>query len=290
MTWEETIIFIRKEPKYKFLVEAAYFEENLPLNVERFEKSEEWKEILAVLQQTQKSYQRVLDIGAGNGITSVAFARLGCEVSSVEPDPSLTIGAGAIRKLKEYYHLANLSVFEAFAEEIQFPDAHFDLVFARQCMHHAYDLEKFVAEASRVLKPGGLFMTVRDHVVFDEKDKAWFLEMHPLHKFYGGENAFSPDEYKRAFKKAGLKILSELKHYESVINYFPLQKSDIENHTRNLMQKRKEALRKKSAFLAQIPVFFSLYSLYLDLKVGKIKPLNERDVPGRMYSYICVKA
>jgi len=36
MNWHETIEYIRTCPEYKELVEKAYLEEDLPLNIERF--------------------------------------------------------------------------------------------------------------------------------------------------------------------------------------------------------------------------------------------------------------
>lgn len=67
----------------------------------------------------------------------------------------------------------------------------FDVVFARQAMHHAYHLESFILAAYRVLNNKGILITIRDHVVETPKEKEIFLANHPLHKFYGGENAFS---------------------------------------------------------------------------------------------------
>jgi ubiquinone/menaquinone biosynthesis C-methylase UbiE len=213
LNWEQTIQFIRTKPEYKDLVEKAYFEENLPLNVERFRQSEEFQETKQLLKQLTPNARFLLDIGSGNGISAVSFALEGYDVVTVEPDPSNTIGAGAIRQLKAHYNLSNLEVYESFAEDIKFPGETFDIVYSRQCMHHAYDLARFVSEAFRVLKKSGIFITVRDHVVYDQKDKDLFLEAHPLHKFYGGENAFTLNEYEGALKKAGFTIEKRLGHY-----------------------------------------------------------------------------
>src|SRR5947209_473204 len=90
------------------------------------------------------------------------------------------------RELIQQTYMDDITVHQSFAEDIGFGDEIFDIVYVRQAMHHAYDLEIFVKECARVLKKGGLFITIRDHVIRDEKDKAWFLEMHPLQKFYGG--------------------------------------------------------------------------------------------------------
>ena len=66
ITWEEIIIKIRKEPAYRELVELAYFEEDLALNVERFRSSEEFEETLKMLRTYTKdiSDQKLLDLGA----------------------------------------------------------------------------------------------------------------------------------------------------------------------------------------------------------------------------------
>lgn len=286
MTWEETIKYIRTQPEYQYLVEKAYFEEDLPLNVERFKASEEFIETLQLIKKYQPQGKKLLDIGCGNGISSIAFALNNYQVTAVEPDPSQTIGAGAIRQLVKHYNLSNVQVHEAFAEEIQFPPASFDIVYIRQAMHHAHDLDKFIGECGRVLKKGGLLITVRDHVVFNEKDKAWFLETHPLQKFYGGENAFSPQEYKNAMQKAGLGIVSELKFYDSVINFFPATTRQIKEQ---VFVERKAIFKRKTGILSYLPWGFSLFNLYLDKKVGNSGTLDDSLVPGRMYSYLAIK-
>jgi len=287
MTWEETIRFIRTQSEYIDLVEKAYFEEDLSLNVERFKQSEEFIETLQLLKQYQPNAKTILDIGSGNGISSIALALEGYNVVTIEPDSSDTVGAGAIRTLKTHYNLSNLEVFEAFAEELQLPNESFDIVYARQCMHHAYDLDKFVAEASRVTKKNGLFITIRDHVVFDKKDKEWFLENHPLQKFYCGENAFTPTEYKTAILNAGLKIEKEIKYYDSVINYFPSSKEEISDMFQIRKNKVISHLNTKIGVLSRLSFLQKMYFKRIGLNKNSV--YDERKIPGRMYSYLAVK-
>jgi len=289
MTWEETIRYIRTQPEYKGLVNQAYLEEDLPLNVERFLASQEFEETRNLLQKYLPEGRILLDIGAGNGVSSIAFALSGYEVTALEPEESETVGTGAIKKLEKHYQLSNVHIVKAFAEDMPFPDETFDIVYARQSMHHAHNLERFVAEAARVLKKGGVFFTARDHVVFDEKDKSWFLEMHPLHKFYGGENAFKAEEYKSAMQKAGLNILREFKYFDSVINYYPMTNDYISNYVNHEIQRREKHLQRRIGLLGRLSFVKKLYHLYLDKKTGKILPLDERNIPGRMYSYLCIK-
>ncbi len=287
MNWEETIQYIRTIPEYGELVEKAYFDEDLILNVKRFAQSEEFVKTLALIENYQPQAKKILDIGCGNGISAVNFALKGFEVTAVEPDPSETVGAGAIRKLKTINKLDNIEIHEALAEDIKFEDAAFDVVYIRQAMHHAMDLNKFIKEAVRVLKPNGLLLTIRDHVIFNEKDKQWFLENHPLQKFYGGENAYTPQEYKNAFILAGATIIEELKYYDNVINYFPITTMEKEAMKQQYFQQHKLLLKNKLGILANLPFVFQLYKLAKGINHSKV--YDESKVPGRMYSYIAIK-
>jgi ubiquinone/menaquinone biosynthesis C-methylase UbiE len=295
MTWEETIIFIRNMPEYDELVEKAYFDENLILNVERFKSSIEYAETKKLItkyypafaEEKSKGRQKILDIGSGNGISAISFALDGYAVTSVEPDVSETIGAGAIRRLKLHYALQDLEIHETIAEEIRVKDECFDIVYCRQCMHHASDLGKFVKNAYRVLKKGGLFITVRDHVILNQQDKKWFLECHPLQKYYDGENAFTGDEYKSAFRKAGFEMQKELKFYDSVINYYPETKVNLERRVAIENGYRLQSLKKHIGLLANISILQSIYFKYVNNKYGPV--LNENHFLGRMYSYVSLK-
>ena len=213
MTWEETVKFIRCQPEFKDLVEKAYFDENLQLNAERFMCSEEFEETLHVLREFSPKAKSILDVGGGNGISTIAFAMSGYDVTVAEPDTSETVGTGAIRQLLKIYNVEHVKVCEEFAEKIKTSNL-FDVIYVRQAMHHAYDLNLFLKNLSVLLKPGGLLLTVRDHVVFNDNDKQWFLREHPLQKFYGGENAFTEKEYVSAFRNAGLTIQLMLRHFD----------------------------------------------------------------------------
>lgn len=282
MNWEETIQYIRTQPQYNELVRTAYFEEELELNVERFKNSEEYQETVTLIKQYAPQATQILDIGSGNGISAIAFALDGYRVVALEPDPSNTIGAGAINRLIKFYSLTNITVYEQFAETIDFKEQKFDVVYVRQAMHHAYDLNLFIFNIARLLKKGGILFTVRDHVVYNDNDKAWFLEAHPLHKFYGGENAFTKEEYQTAFIRAGLSIELCLSYYDSVINYFPLTKKELLLEFNRQEQMYKNQLKKKLGSIGAIPLVFDLYKK-IKLK-GKI--LNEAAIPGRLYSFI----
>jgi ubiquinone/menaquinone biosynthesis C-methylase UbiE len=287
MNWEESIQMIRGIEEFNELVKNAYFDEDLSLNIERFQASEEFAETLKILKRYSPSANNILDIGSGNGVSAVSFALEAYKVTAVEPDPSSTVGAGAIRTLKDLYNLDTLTIHEAYAEDINFDDATFDIVYVRQAMHHAKELNKFVEECVRVLKPNGLFLTVRDHVIYNAKDKQLFLDAHPLHKYYGGENAYTSSAYGDAIRNAGAIIIKELKYYDSVINYYPITTEQLEKTKKDYLKKFKKHLKRKIGLVSKLPFVFRIYKFTNNINVNNV--LDERTIPGRMYSYISLK-
>ena len=270
MNWEETILEVRANPIYVDLVREAYLGPDLAENVKRFSSSAEFRETIKELkaQAGDLKGKKMLDIGAGNGISTIAFALHGIHVTALEPDPSETIGAGAIRISAKKHNVSQIvEVVEAWGESLPFPDDYFDIVYGRQVMHHAHELSTFVYEGARVLKEGGVFMTTRDHVIKDEKDKEAFLERHPLHKFYGGENAFTLAEYSNAITDAGLKIKRSLDAASTPINYDPWNKNKV---------------RSKFGVIGKLPIISDIL-----LKMVKIR-LNR--IPGRLHTFVASKS
>jgi 2-polyprenyl-3-methyl-5-hydroxy-6-metoxy-1,4-benzoquinol methylase len=286
MTWEETIRHIRSNDEYKDLVKEAYLEADLQLNVERFSGSVEFSETLKLIDRHLTGVLTILDVGCGNGIASVSFARRGHNVMAIDPDPSETVGTGAVRKLKDELKLSNLEVVTSTAEDLKLNDQSFDLVYCRQAMHHANDLPLFIRNITRYLRKGGLLLTIRDHVVYNTEDKMKFLAGHPLQKFYHGENAFRREDYLKAFTEANLIPEIELKFFDSEINYFPLKMAEVKARAQEEEQTIKSKLRDKLGFLAD---FMPAYFLYKSFIFDPQSMTHEKFFPGRMYSFLSIK-
>jgi len=222
-TWEEAVTWLKGQPDQAELVRACFYDDPLIDAAERYFASSEWvaaRKLLGALGG------RALDVGAGRGISSYALARDGWQVTAVEPDPSVVVGAGAIDHLAEASGLP-IEVVIAYGEALPFGDASFDLVFGRQILHHARDLSALCAEMARVLKPGGTFLATREHVIFKDADLAVFLAGHPLHRLYGGENAYRLREYRRAIQGAGIRLTRVINPWASDVNLFPRSAKEI---------------------------------------------------------------
>jgi len=268
-TWEKAVLWLKEQPECLELVRSCYYDDPLSESASRFYNSTEWSAVREELSFKPKG--TALDLGAGRGISSYALARDGWKVTALEPDTSEIVGTGAIRALCAQAGL-KIEIVEAFAEKLPFADCAFDLVYVRQALHHAADLEKFCREVFRILKNDGIFIATREHVISCKKDLKAFLEGHPLHKYYGGENAYTLGEYKSAFSKSGLKVKKILNAYESDINLFPVEIKNLKNKIKTII---------KNAVKISPPDFLVNFALYT---MGRI---DKR--PGRLYTFILKK-
>ena len=217
-TWEDAVRWYRSLPNNDAAVRANYFDLPVLAAARRFEASEEFSEVSRVLGPGNG--RRILDLGAGNGVTSYALAGAGWKVWAFEPDPSDEVGAGAIRGLAEASK-RSITVLSELGERLPFDDGFFDAVHARQVLHHVPDLEATMRDLARVLRPGGRVLATREHVVDDAKQLAEFLAAHPLHGLYGGENAYSLERYLSAARRGGFRVERTWGPWESILNFYP---------------------------------------------------------------------
>jgi ubiquinone/menaquinone biosynthesis C-methylase UbiE len=280
MTWEEAVQWLKSQPDRQDLVKACYYDDSVLEAAQRFVESEEWQAVYDITKDwiNSKSAAKVLDLGAGNGISSYAFAIAGCRVTALEPNPSNIVGAGAIAELAKESNL-DIEVIQSFGEALPFADNSFNIVHGRQVLHHAENLPQLCQEAARVLRPKGLFITTREHVISQPQDLEIFLQTHPLHQLYGGENAFLLKQYYHAISQAGLTLIASYGQYQSVINYAPILRSQYQE---NITNKLKKYLGLQLAgWLGSQPSFIKL--------VSKIHTWRDRTA-GRLYSFVAIKS
>src|SRR5947208_4257832 len=90
-SWEEAIDILRRDPRHRNLIYDAYLTSDLEENCRRFAEGTEFAEVLKLIQAYSPQARCILDIPAGNGIATYAFARAGFDVVAVEPDPSASV-------------------------------------------------------------------------------------------------------------------------------------------------------------------------------------------------------
>jgi ubiquinone/menaquinone biosynthesis C-methylase UbiE/biotin operon repressor len=94
----------------------------------------------------------IADLGAGEGTFSQLLARRSKKVIAVDnSDKMVEYG----RELARKHGVKNLEYRKGDLEAVPIRDAAVDLAFFSQALHHAQHPERAVAEALRILKPGG---------------------------------------------------------------------------------------------------------------------------------------
>jgi ubiquinone/menaquinone biosynthesis C-methylase UbiE len=270
LSWEEAVQWLRNQPGQEYLVQSCYYDDPIETAAERFSNSEEWQAVTELLKDHIPG--KVLDIGAGRGISSYSFAKAGCQTIALEPDSSDVVGAGVIRALSAVTNVP-IEIAQNYGETLPFDNNTFDIVYGRAVMHHARDLNQFCKEVARVLKPGGVFIGTREHVISSHDDLDSFLDGHALHKLYGGENAFLVTEYTDAITGANLNLEKTIAPSSSVINYAPATITEFKAQTT-------KSLARFIGPLAKLEALQNIYLTYRDIKSNS---------PGRHYSFIGVK-
>lgn len=144
----------------------------------------------------------VLDIATGGGHTALKFA----------PHVAQTVVTDLTRPMIETAreHLqsatdATMCFARCDAEVLPFPDAAFDLVTCRLAPHHFPDVQQFVFECSRVVKPGGIVAVV-DTISPPDKRTAHYVNAFERLRDPSHGWAFSLEAWGDFFQLAGLEV------------------------------------------------------------------------------------
>jgi 2-polyprenyl-3-methyl-5-hydroxy-6-metoxy-1,4-benzoquinol methylase len=111
--------------------------------------------------------KRVLDIGCGQGDTSVFFALGGAEVHALDVSEKMVSVTTELAKRHGVSGRVHAEVCRV--EDVKYADDYFDLIFADGVLHHL-DMPQAVPSIVRVLKPGGrgVFLEPQKGSIFSE--------------------------------------------------------------------------------------------------------------------------
>ena len=177
--------------------------------------------------------QRVLDVGCGFGGTIQRINAENCDMhlTGLNIDPRQLAAAEA-----QTTAVASNTIdwIEADACQLPFDADSFDRVLAVECIFHFPSRERFLAEAARVLKPGG-YVAVSDFVPSMSllaKTPFWVAIRHRIEKSYGTLGSIPLLGYRSMGKRAGLELAANRNirrntspTYPFLINFFREQGS-----------------------------------------------------------------
>jgi demethylmenaquinone methyltransferase/2-methoxy-6-polyprenyl-1,4-benzoquinol methylase len=110
---------------------------------------------------------RLADIGGGTGNYALALKREGWEPVVIDRSPGMLERAKAKR----------LATVEADAQRLPLDDATFDAATMISMLHHVEDRPAAIAEARRILKPGGRLALMG--FTAEDADSLWILDYFP---------------------------------------------------------------------------------------------------------------
>lgn len=136
---------------YDELAERWYTSDDHPVALLRAENAIRAPWILRELSRRLKGPQHILDVGCGAGLLTNPLAEAGHEVVGIDlSETSLAEARKRDRTGRARYLASN-------AYSLPFPNEWFDVVCAMDLLEHVEDPQLVIAEAARVLRPGGLF-------------------------------------------------------------------------------------------------------------------------------------
>lgn len=149
-----------------------------------------------------QSYWRLLDIATGGGHTALAFSGRVSLVVATDLTHRMLLAA----RNHAGHQASNIQFSQADAENLPFPSGAFDCVTCRIAPHHFPDVARFVQEAARVLKPGGV-LGVADNITSGEPKIAQFGNILDKLRDPSHHWAYSLDDWETYLFAAGLRVI-----------------------------------------------------------------------------------
>ncbi len=99
-----------------------------------------------------KKTNKILDVGCGRCEVLDAFSKLGLDVSGIDASERIRCFAPKT--------ISKLEILDFSKELLPFGDNEFDVVFTKSVIEHIFDPTHLMTEILRILKPGGIFISL----------------------------------------------------------------------------------------------------------------------------------
>lgn len=160
-----------------------------------------WR-MFALLRDIDVQGKRVLVVGCGFGDDAIRIAKMGANVYAFDLSPeSLAIA----KKNAERYGVT-VQFGEMPAEKLAYPTAYFDVIVARDIMHHV-NIAETMAELRQVAKPGAIFVfnEIYSHSLTDLIRHSWLVErvLYPAMQkiIYGTDKPYITEDERKLTQK-----------------------------------------------------------------------------------------
>lgn len=134
----------------------AYFDQLAGKFGKHYVPGRSWKALAEALLKIHR-FEVVADLGAGEGTAAQLFAQNATRVIAIDNSPKM-VEFG--QELAKKHHLTNLEYRLGEIESVPIEDNKVDLALFSQALHHAEVPGLALAEAYRILKPGGTLVVL----------------------------------------------------------------------------------------------------------------------------------
>mgnify|MGYP000221108989 CR=1 FL=1 len=174
-------------------------------------------QMFRLLKSLRLAGRNILVLGCGYGQDALLLARLGARVHACDlSDESISLAKALAEREK-----LSIDFKQMPAEQLNYPDAFFDCVLARDILHHV-DIPDALGEVVRVLAPGGIFIfnEIYTHSLLDRIRRSRFIDkiLYPrmVRFVYGTARPYiTPDERKLNERE----VASILERFDSLMTH-----------------------------------------------------------------------
>ena len=159
--------------------------------------------------------KNVLVIGSGFGGDAMNLAKAGAKVQAFDLSPE-SVELSRQRASKEGL---NIEYREMVAEKLDYEDNHFDIIVARDILHHV-EIPKAFAEVIRVAKPGGIlcFNEIYSHSLLHRIRYSKFIDQWLYPKMisfvHGSDKPYITEDEERLTEKEVNLLISKMQSVE----------------------------------------------------------------------------
>jgi ubiquinone/menaquinone biosynthesis C-methylase UbiE len=156
------------------------------------------EDLQSMIPPGPRSFDRVLDIGCGFGLSFELLARRfkPGQIVGMDADPHLNERAADRAKACS----RPVVLMSGNAAQMPFADGHFDMVVCHQTFHHIVAQEEAMAEFFRVLKPGGILLFAESTRKYIHSLAIRLLFKHPM------DVQRTAPEYAAMIRRAGFEL------------------------------------------------------------------------------------
>ncbi len=167
--WENVLVENRASPEFQAdlagleslrerrkLESRAYFDRVAAAFGEQILPGRTWEGLSrALLRLLPRA--RYADLGIGDGLLTLMLAEVAEQVTAVDISKEML---SQLRTRATAQGITNIELVEGEIEDLPLPDSTFDVVVMSQALHHAVQPAKALAEAKRILIPGGRLLVI----------------------------------------------------------------------------------------------------------------------------------